>query len=212
MFYWKEFIDEINKVIKPNTIMLDAGAGDGHWKKHFPESIRYISMDMGVGDINVDYSSNEIKGDLKNIPLEDGSVDIIICIQVLEHLPEPWIVIKEFNRVLKSDGIIFMSLPHSVPIHQEPYDFYRYTKYGLSFLLNTNGFDIEFMRPQKGNASKIANDLRMCGNMLKNRNKVFIGNLYKVFAKLVDIILVPSEERLELYDNTTGYFLKARKV
>jgi ubiquinone/menaquinone biosynthesis C-methylase UbiE len=212
MFYWKEFIDEINAEVKDGFTVLDAGAGDGHWKNHFKKEISYIAMDFGVGDHKVDYSSNDIIGDLKNIPLDDESVDMIICIQVLEHVPEPWKVVKEFNRVLKTNGYLFMSLPHSVPIHQEPYDFYRYTKYGVDFLYKENGFHIEFIKPQKGNASKIANDLRMSGNFLIQSGHKGYGMAYKLFARMVELWLKPSEARLNLYNDTTGYFIKGKKL
>lgn len=209
MFYWNEFINEINVEIVGGFTVLDAGAGDGHWRNYLKKDIRYIAMDMGVGDSKVDYSGNDIKGDLRQIPLEDNSVDMIICIQVLEHLPEPWKVIKEYSRILKPNGFLFMSLPHSVPIHQEPYDFYRYTKYGVEFLLNDNNFKIHFIKPQFGNAYKIANDLRMTGIYLLS-NKKKLGYIYKFLARVVDS-LKPFDSKYELYNDTTGYFIKASK-
>lgn len=210
-FYWNEFIKEVNKDLEDGFTVLDAGAGDGHWRGNLKKDIRYISMDMGVGDATVDYSSNEIKGDLRNIPLENNSIDRIICIQVLEHLPEPWIVLKEFNRVLKPGGIIFLSLPHGVPIHQEPYDFYRYTKYGITYLLNQASFEIKFLIPQLGDSYKMANDLRMTGNDLLSK-KARIGYVYKLLARFLERFLQPLDEKYQLYNSTTGYFIKAQKL
>lgn len=210
-FYWNEFIADINATIQDGDHVFDAGAGDGHWEKRIQKNVQYTSMDLGVGDDAIDYSHLNIKGDLRNIPLENSSVDVIICIQVLEHVPEPWKVLKEFNRILKKDGFLFMSLPHSVPLHQEPFDFYRYTKHGVEYLLLNNQFYINYIKPQLGNASKIANDLRMSGILLMENKKYFFGYLYKAFARIVELFLKPSEVRLNLFNDTTGYFIKATK-
>jgi ubiquinone/menaquinone biosynthesis C-methylase UbiE len=209
-FYWTEFIKELNLSLTPNCKFFDAGAGDGHWKNHIIVPIDYISMDLGVGDSKIDYTHLHINGDLKNIPIQDNSIDVIICIQVLEHVPEPWLVLKEFQRILKPSGFLFMSLPHSVPIHQEPFDFYRYTKYGVRYLLEMNNFQIEFIMPQLGNASKISNDIRMTGNLLIEKKSI-IGYIYKVLAKFIDFVLVQFDQKYNLYNDTTGYFIKAIK-
>jgi ubiquinone/menaquinone biosynthesis C-methylase UbiE len=210
MYYWNEYIADLNACIKKGDHVFDAGAGDGHWRKRIPKDIQYTSMDLGVGDSNVDYSHLDIKGDLSKIPLETASVDVIMCIQVLEHVPQPWLVLKEFSRILKPGGYAFISLPHSVPLHQEPYDFYRYTKHGVRYLLTENDFDVEFIIPQLGNASKIANDMRMTGIELKQKGSVW-GYAYKLLAKVIDIFFKHLDEKFDLYGDTTGYFIKARR-
>lgn len=208
MYYWNEFISSINEIIKPGYTVFDAGSGDGHWKHKLIPGIKYIGMDLGVGDVNADYSYVDIKGDLRNIPLENDSVDAIICIQVLEHVPEPWLVLKELNRILKSNGKIFLSCPQGVPLHQEPYDFYRYTKYGLLHLFKESGFEIEFIKPQKGSINKISNDIRMLANELEETKKTKSFGL-KMIAKILDITCRKEDEIS--FSNTTGYFVKALK-
>lgn len=100
-FYWSEYEVLVNQYLKTGDKLLDAGAGDTHWKQKLRDDIKYTSMDLGVGDPAVDYSHLDIKGDLEQVPLESQSIDAITCIQVLEHLPRPWIVLNEFRRVLK---------------------------------------------------------------------------------------------------------------
>lgn len=209
-FYWSDFIRELNNSVTNGQLVFDAGAGDGHWKEHFKSEVNYISMDLGVGDSSVNYSNLDIVGDLRTIPLANETVDTLICIQVLEHVPEPWTVIGEFNRIMKKGASLFLTLPHSVPIHQEPYDFYRYTKYGVQYLLQLYNFEIEFIEPQLGNTSKIVNDLRMTGNLLIEK-KSFLGYTYKLFAKVLEIFFVRVDQKFELYNDTTGYFIKAIK-
>jgi ubiquinone/menaquinone biosynthesis C-methylase UbiE len=209
-FYWKEFTEDINNNVKEGTLVFDAGAGDGHWEKNLKQGINYVSMDLGVGDSKVDYSHLDIKGDLRNIPLDGNAVDVIICIQVLEHLPEPWKVLKEFNRILKQGGLIYASCPQGEPQHQIPYDFFRYTIFGLESIFKGNGFIIEWIKPQKGNFSKIANDLRHSGNlMISSKRSKLNGWLLKGLARLVEKFFKPLDE--EFTTNTIGHFIKAKK-
>lgn len=210
-FYWKEFIVEINNTLTSGTVVFDAGAGDGHWEKNLKTDIKYISMDLGVGDAKVDYSHLDIKGDLRKIPMEDKSVDVIICIQVLEHLPEPWKVLQEFQRILKPDGVIFASCPQGEPQHQVPYDFFRYTIFGLESIFSTHGFKVSWIKPQKGNFVKIANDLRHSGNMVLNSGSTskIHGWTLKILARFVEKFFGKLDDLHTT--NTTGHFIKAVK-
>jgi SAM-dependent methyltransferase len=69
--------------------------------------------------------------------------DFIIFTQVLEHLPEPGKVLAELYRVLKPCGKIFCTAPLYFPEHEIPYDFFRYTQYGLRYLFENEGYIIE---------------------------------------------------------------------
>ncbi|TAH24858.1 MAG: class I SAM-dependent methyltransferase [Cytophagales bacterium] len=214
MYYWNDFINDINKTIQPKQTVFDAGAGDGHWRKNLPKDIKYISMDLGVGDVNVDYSHLDIKGDLRQIPLEDNSIDVIICIQVLEHLPEPWLVLKEFQRILKKGGFIYASCPQGEPQHQIPYDFFRYTKYGLKSIFETNGLAINFIIPQKGNLNKISNDITHTANHLSKLdfNSKLFGIYLKIFTKTHHLLFKYFDSKKGLDTNTIGHFIKANKI
>ena len=61
--------------------------------------------------------------DITDIPVSDDSFDVIICTEVLEHVPEPIKVIKEFSRILRKNGKMFITAPLGCGIHQEPYIF-----------------------------------------------------------------------------------------
>lgn len=211
MYYWDEFIKDINKTIKEGSTVFDAGAGDGHWRKHLPEKINYISMDLGVGDASVDYSHLDIKGDLRSIPLADESVDVIISIQVLEHLPEPWVVLKEFNRILKKGGYIFASCPQGEPQHQVPYDFYRYTVYGLESIFRISGFQTDFIIPQTGNFAKINNDILHSAEILKKEKKTFLYAFLRLTIKLNKFIFYKFDKLKIFQTNTVGHFVKAHR-
>ena len=66
---------------------------------------------------------------------EDKKFDYIFIMEVLEHVHNPIKAIKEIRRTLKKGGKLIMSTPFIFPIHDEPYDFFRFTKYGLKLIL-----------------------------------------------------------------------------
>ena len=220
MYYWNNFIEEIRSNLKDGDVLFDAGAGDGHWEKHFSSEVKYIGMDLGVGDDSCDYSQLHINGDLREIPLENSSVDVIISIQVLEHLPEPWKVLVEFNRILKIDGYVFISCPQAVPQHQVPYDFFRYTPFGLRSLLESNGFEVVWIKPQLGNFYKVGNDLtysaRKLTKITKNPINKFFLTIVSGYLRLLWRIHKPFLEKFDqfelLQDDPVGHFAMARKV
>lgn len=147
---WDWFRAEVESVLKPGDVLLDAGAGEGRWGDHFPET-QYITLDNKVGDANWDYSRIQLEADLnEHIPMDDASVNVIICIQVLEHLSNPHQALREMARVLKPGGHVFITTPFSAHEHQIPYDFYRYTRYGLRYLAEQAGLEPVLIEPMGG--------------------------------------------------------------
>lgn len=128
------------RLIPNEAFVLDAGAGKAQYKSLFDHA-RYESADFE--QLDKKYAQNTYVCDLKNIPVEDSRFDFIVFNQVMEHLPDPKSVLSELNRVLKPGGKMFYSGPLFYEEHQQPYDFYRYTQFGLRHLFSTTGFTIE---------------------------------------------------------------------
>jgi SAM-dependent methyltransferase len=95
-------------------------------------------------------SNIDIFGTAYEIPVPDSTFDSAICTAVLEHLEEPELAIRECHRVLKQEGIAIYSVPFIWHIHEEPRDFYRFSKYGLKYLFEKAGFEIIEVRPLSG--------------------------------------------------------------
>lgn len=101
--------------------------------------------------IGVDWSNtfHELSADIiadlnRPLPLANCIADTVVSFQVLEHLNNPESMTREAWRILRSGGNIFISVPFQWWVHEAPYDYFRYTCYGLDALLSKAGFvDIE---------------------------------------------------------------------
>jgi SAM-dependent methyltransferase len=89
--------------------------------------------------------------DVQNMPMIiDQSYDTALCLEVLEHVPEPLQALREINRILKPNGVLIISVPHLSRLHEEPHDYYRFTKYALRHILESAGFQIVALEKRGG--------------------------------------------------------------
>jgi SAM-dependent methyltransferase len=155
--------------------VLDVGAGEvNRYGKYF-KSDEYIKMDPRHGD------KVDLVGSADNIPLQDGSIDSVVCTQVFEHLENPQKSAKEIYRVLKKGGHVLLTVPQMNELHEEPYDFFRYTKFGLKSMFEKVGFSVEAMDQRGGYYSTIA--------QMKIRHAIDKYGLYK--NKILGKIFAP---------------------
>lgn len=126
-----KWIEESLKKIPPGLTLLDAGAGECQFKK-FCSHLNYISQDFGQyhgnGEIglqtgNWDNSKLDIVSDITAIPLDNSSVDAIMCTEVFEHIPDPIAAVKEFSRLIKPGGYLLITAPFASLTHFAPYHF-----------------------------------------------------------------------------------------
>ncbi len=152
--------------VPAGSLVLDAGSGDAPYKPLFKHA-RYESADFEKVDKR--YAPPTYVCDLKSIPVEDCRFDFIIFNQVMEHLPEPRLVLAELFRVLKPDGRMIYTGPFFYEEHEQPYDFYRYTQFGLRYLLNSAGFLIERLDWMEGYFGTVGYQLNSMAKYLPGR-------------------------------------------
>ena len=97
-----------------------------------------------------DKSQVDLFGTAYAIPADEGSFDSALCTAVLEHLEEPELAVRECYRVLKPGGTAIYSVPFIWHLHEEPRDFYRFSKYGLKYLFEKCGFEIVELKALSG--------------------------------------------------------------
>lgn len=134
---------------KPEQSVIDVGAGELKYKQYFGHC-RYVSNDLGVGDEDWNYRGIDIVSSAYAIPVEAASFDRVLCIQVLEHLDAPERAFQEFHRILKPGGRAYLSAPLIAGEHQQPHDFFRYTRYAFSILGERHGFRVISITPHGG--------------------------------------------------------------
>jgi SAM-dependent methyltransferase len=139
----------VSEEIKPNKSILDAGAGDCQYKIYFRRS-QYKSQDNAHANSFFKYNQIDIKSEIYNIPVAKSSFDYILCTQVLEHLEYPTRAFKEFRRILKPKGRLFLTAPFIAQEHDLPYDYFRFTKSALRSLSENNGFKVIEINSQGG--------------------------------------------------------------
>jgi SAM-dependent methyltransferase len=107
-------------------------------------------MDCGIVDTSPDFI-----GDALYLPIKDQSVDIVFATQVIEHVTKPDLMVRECKRVLRPHGCLILSGPFYWPLHEEPYDFFRFTKYGFAQLLSDAGFSEWQIREDGGDWAQL---------------------------------------------------------
>ena len=133
---------------------LDVGAGKLAWRTLLSEqSSSYIS-----GDLTKEHADIDVLFDATaEYPFADRAFDTVFCCSVLEHVMEPWHALSEMWRVLVPGGTLIISVPFVYYLHGQPHDYYRFTRYGVTYLAKQAGFDVERMVANGGLTTLLLN-------------------------------------------------------
>ena len=159
--------------------MLDAGAGESAYRVHFAH-VAYESADFQ--QVDKAYAPVDHVCTLDAIPVEDRRYDLVLCTQVLEHIPEPAAVLRELHRVLLPGGALWLTAPLFYPEHEQPYDFYRYTSFGLRHRLADAGFAVERLEWLEGYFATLGFQLATASRALPRSPGAYGGGAVGVLA------------------------------
>lgn len=190
-------IKQLGKEISGKT--LDVGCGTKPYEKYFNSS-EYIGLEIET-TLNRENKNADYFYDGKNFPFKNSEFDSIVTNQVLEHVFNPDEFLSEIYRVLKNNGKLLLTVPFVWDEHEQPYDYARYSSFGLKSLLEKHGFGII-------NHHKSVNDFKVIAQIINayiykitQNNKVlrsfltlFIMSIISAIGILIAFILPKNED------------------
>lgn len=178
--------------------VLDIGCGNKPYLDLFPKSVsEYVGCDIVQSDLN----RVDIICEANNIPLESNSMDTVFSTQVIEHVADHNGLLSEANRILKPGGKIIVSGPMYWQLHEEPHDYFRFTRYGFSYLLKKHGFKEIAIQPCGGKWA-------LTGIVLLYA----IPGRPRIINRILNPIFSWMDRKFPDYGNTTNYVVVGEKI
>lgn len=137
------------QALKFSGNLIDIGCGDKPYEKMFTNVQKYEGLEITTTVHTSTKADYFYDGD--SFPFGNESYDSVILNEVLEHVFNPTVLLTEINRVLTPDGKLLITVPFVWDEHEQPYDFARYSSFGLAHMLKTNGFIIEVLEKSTPN-------------------------------------------------------------
>lgn len=192
--------------------VLDLGCGERPFEKDilkFAHTYTGLDWAKSIHDTKAD-----IIADLNEpIDIESNSFDSVVSFEVLEHLCEPQTMLSESYRILKNNGVLLLSMPFQWWVHEAPWDYQRYTKYGLEYQLKKAGFvEIEI---QETTGFWLLWVLKLNYQLARLTKRSFVGIFFKIvlipFWFCVQHIAILFDKVWKETNETAGYVVVARK-
>ena len=139
----------------PADKWLDVGCGMRPYESYFPAGA-YAGVDIAISGRDSKLKAPDHYYDGRILPFPDNSFEGVISTQVLEHVPDPRGLLAEMYRVIRPGGKLLISLPFVWQEHEEPYDFFRFTYFGIAGILKQTGFEIDSIIKDTGAIEALA--------------------------------------------------------
>jgi SAM-dependent methyltransferase len=184
--------------------LLDVGCGNRPYEPLLLGVAEYVGI-----DVNHQTGRPTVSGFAYALPFAANSFDTVFSTQTLEHVEEPHLAVTEMARVLRSGGYLILTAPQTWRLHEKPYDFFRYTRFGLQHLMEHNGLRVVRLLPQGGAWATV-------GQIINNAVHQLVPRRLPVYAAymiyLISNMLFGLLDRVWVdTDETINYLVIARK-
>ncbi|HLO72073.1 MAG TPA: methyltransferase domain-containing protein [Flavipsychrobacter sp.] len=211
-FLFKDLKDAAQQYAKGD--LLDIGCGNKPYRPFFDGKLTsYIGCDIIQSDKNL----VDIICPATDIPLADNCKDTVFSTQVIEHVADHRKLLSEAFRILKPGGHLIVSGPMAWEHHEEPYDFFRFTRYGFEYILTETGFTDIIIVPNGGKWAMVGqllhNSLRSSCYGKKSIKARLLKGVYFLFRLkwIINLFFVWLDNFDKDYSSTLNFVVIARK-
>jgi SAM-dependent methyltransferase len=202
----EDAVAEFAQSLPDGARLLDAGAGEGSYKHLFPRQ-RYCGVDLGIGDRQWNYSKLDAIADISVLPFRDATFEACLNTVTLEHVKDPAKVVREMARTLAPGGRLLLVVPFEWEEHQQPHDFFRFTRFSLAYMLDQAGMGNVSIQPVGGFFRLLSRRMIYALKFFPGPT-VLIAAIFFIPPALVLPLLEPLDRRR---DFTLGYICSARR-
>lgn len=201
--FYKEHIVKISS----GGRLLDVGSG-AHQFEDLYKDLNKTSIDFAP------YEGTDVIHDIETgLPFEDDTYDVVTIANTLEHIYQPQKLLKECYRVTRKGGIIIGATPFQLMVHQEPFDYFRYTNFALSKLLVDAGYsDVEIVATGTPIDVLFQTTNHFFSTLEKEKKSYFVRIFWKVHAILLILIKLVFGNLNPSLKYTLGYGFIAKKL
>jgi SAM-dependent methyltransferase len=184
-------------------VLLDYGCGGQPYRNFFSTRVeRYIGADVvSAKGITLDLEFDPEQP----LPLAASSIDTILSTQTLEHVADVHFYLTECNRLLKPEGTLILTAPMQWRHHEVPFDFLRFTRFGILKLLEAHGFETLDLSPSGGVYA-------LLGQIFLNHLAEKRGMKRKFLFRQINRLCLWLDEKYRDYDDTLNWMCVARKA
>jgi SAM-dependent methyltransferase len=215
--HYKSYHNDLFNAIKKHVTgkLLDIGCGN----KPYAEILMSVA-DEYIGCDIIQSSDNrvDILCPANSIPLDNETFDTVISTQTIEHVEDHQGLVNEAYRLLKPGGKFILSGPLYWPLHEEPYDFFRFTKHGFTYILEKAGFEVLSIDSNGGKWSVAGQAFLHALYPQVHSIKGLKGKITRGFISLIGGVKTINKFFLHLdskatdYTNTMNYVIVATKT
>jgi SAM-dependent methyltransferase len=189
--------------------VLDVGCGEQPYRRLFPGAVRYYGVETNHTPAR--NSKHDVVAIGESLPFEGDVFDAVVCTEVLEHVPEPSRLLAEMHRVTAPGGAVLLSTPMTWGLHEEPNDFYRYTKYGLRYLFNKAGLQVVSVRETTGTLGMVGQRLASFLYYTLGGRRLLLKPFAIIVAAIIQLCFAAGDALFGRRGDTLDWVVLARK-